>query len=208
MKTDERRWKLYVHINKINGKRYVGITSKQKVEHRWESGSGYKENPHFYSAIQKYGWDGFEHLVLHKSLTKKEANAVERFLISLWHTQDRKYGYNMTSGGEGTPNYHPSEETRAKLSEARRKENLSKETLEKRSLGLKGRKFTAEHKQKIGEANSKPINMYDLSGTFIRSFTSAYEAESILRINHSHISQCCHGHRQTTGGYKWSFAQN
>ena len=65
-----------------------------------------------------------------------------------------------------------------------------------------------EHKQKIGEANSKPINMYDISGTFIRSFVSAYEAEAILRINHSHISQCCHGHRQTTGGYKWSFAQN
>lgn len=51
---------VYVHVNKINGKMYVGITS-QTVEQRWRQGKGYKHCVFFYRAIEKYGWDGFEH---------------------------------------------------------------------------------------------------------------------------------------------------
>ena len=197
---------VYVHINKINGKKYVGITSKPRPENRWEGGNGYKENTHFYAAIQKYGWDGFEHIILFYGMTWQDAIDIEKYLISYWHTQDNRYGYNMTSGGEGTPNCHPSEETRKKLSDAKRKENLSAETLKRRSDGLKGRKFTQTHKDRIGKSNSKAIEMLDLDGRVLRSFPSAQDAERNTGINHSHISQCCNFHRNTTGGYKWRFA--
>lgn len=203
----EKTWKVYVHINRINGKRYVGITSKQKPEHRWNGGRGYKENPHFFSAIEKYGWDSFDHVILFDGLSGEGAKEIEKSLISEWHTQDREYGYNMTSGGDGTPDCHPSAETRAKLSEARRKENLSEETLRRRSEGLRGRVFTDDHKRKIGEANSKPINMFDKSGSYLRSFASAKDAEVACGISHSHISQCCTGKRNSAGGYVWQFAQ-
>lgn len=204
---DDRCWRVYVHINKANGKRYVGITSKPKPESRWESGSGYKENPHFYSAIQKYGWDGFEHVILFDGLSEREAKDTEILLIREWKTQDNTYGYNMTSGGDGTPGYHPSEETRRKLSEARRKENLSEETLRRRSAGLRGRKFSAEHKRKIGDGNSKAIEMLSYDGDFLRAFRSAREVEESIGISHAHISQCCHGQRAHAGGYMWRFAQ-
>ena len=114
----------------------------------------------------------------------------------------------MTSGGDGTPGYYPSAETRAKLSEARKKENLSAETLKRRSDGLKGRKFSDEHKSKIGAGNSKAIDMFDLTGAYLGSFDSAHKAEIELGVSHSHISQCCHGHRASAGGYKWKFAQH
>lgn len=202
----EKKWKVYVHVNKTNGKRYVGITSKPKIEHRWSNGYGYKENPHFYSAIEKYGWDGFEHKVLLSGVSEKEAKMAERMLISIWRTQDAAYGYNMTSGGDGTPDYHPSAETRAKLSNARRRENLSEETLRRRSEGLRGRKFSDEHKRKIGDGNSKRINMFTKDGEFIRSFRAARDAELECGISHAHISQCCHGKRNSAGGYVWQFA--
>lgn len=205
-KTDDN-WKVYVHINKLNNKRYVGVTSKPKVEHRWNSGRGYKENTHFYAAIQKYGWDMFDHIILYDGLSEEEAKNTEQYLISLWSTMDNKYGYNMTLGGDGTRGYYPSMETRAKLSAARRRENLSPETLKRRSEGLRGRKFTDEHKSKIGKANSKKISMYSTNGDFIKTFDSACQAEIETGISHSHISQCCHNQRRTSGGYMWAFAQ-
>lgn len=205
---DHKKWKVYVHINKENGKRYVGVTSKRNPNHRWSNGHGYKENPHFYSAIEKYGWDGFYHFVLADNLPEVMAKNLEKLLIQKWHTQCKEFGYNMTSGGDGTPDYHPSEETRRKLSEAKRRENLSEETLRRRSDGLRGRKFSEEHKRKIGDGNSKRINMYSKSGEYIRSFKSAHEAEVTMNISHSHISQCCNGKRKTTGGYIWKFAQS
>lgn len=207
MKTDG--YCVYVHVNKTNGKRYVGVTSKKNPNHRWNSGRGYIENPHFKLAIDKYGWDGFDHIILEENLSNKDAMRIERELIAKWKTQDRNYGYNMTSGGEGTPDYHPSEETRRKLSEARKKENLSEETLRRRSEGLRGRKFTEEHRRKIGDGNSKAIEMLSKDdGHLIRRFDSAKQAENELGISHCHISQCCNGHRNTSGGYKWRFAQS
>ena len=64
---------VYQHKNKINNKVYIGITS-QIPERRWGSnGCNYKSSPHFYSAIQKYGWDNFEHNILFTNLTKEKA---------------------------------------------------------------------------------------------------------------------------------------
>lgn len=200
-------WMVYVHINKTNSKRYVGITSRKNPYTRWrQNGEGYKENPHFYSAIQKYGWENFDHVILCHELSESIAKDLEKHLINKWNTTDRRYGYNMTCGGEGSLGYHPSDETRKKMAIHSMKENLSEETLKKRSERLRGRKFSDEHKRKIGDGNSKPINMFNKSGDFIRSFSSAKEAEVELGINHSHISQCCNGFRNTTGGYKWKFA--
>ena len=125
----------------------------------------------------------------------------------MWNTMDNKFGYNMTSGGDGTPGFHPSDSTREKLSIARRRENLSEDTLMRRSAGLKGRKFSEEHKRKIGDSNCKSVEMYTIDGVYLRTFRSAHDAENETGVSHSHISQCCHGKRRTTGGYTWKFTQ-
>lgn len=202
----DKQWKVYVHINTINGKKYIGITSKDNPEHRWNHGRGYGENTHFRSAINKYGWDAFRHVILFDGLDEASAKAKEVELISEWRTNNSEFGYNMTIGGDGTSGYYPSTETRQKLSEARKRENLSEETLKRRSDGLRGRKFSDDHKRKIGIANSKAVDMFSLDGLYIRTFSSATDAETITGVSHSHISQCCTGQRRTSGGYKWKFA--
>ena len=62
---------VYMHINKINNKKYIGITC-QKANERWRNGKGYKTG-RFKKSIDKYGWDNFEHIILFDNLTKDEA---------------------------------------------------------------------------------------------------------------------------------------
>lgn len=93
-----RNYKLYIHINKYNNKKYVGITCQQ-VNERWRNGNGYKDNNHFFNSIKKYGWDGFDHIILYENLTQKEAFLLEKIYISALNTI--AHGYNHTAGGEG-----------------------------------------------------------------------------------------------------------
>lgn len=111
---------VYVHINKVNNKRYYGITS-QDVNVRWKNGFGYAKHLPIRRAFDKYGWDNFEHIVLYDNLSDEDAKAIEQNLIAKYKTQDDRYGYNITSGGDGVKGWHPSEETKAKISESAKK---------------------------------------------------------------------------------------
>lgn len=56
-----KNYKVYIHTNIINEKKYVGIT-KQNLKRRWKNGWGYYDKSgrcYFWRAIQKYGWDNF-----------------------------------------------------------------------------------------------------------------------------------------------------
>lgn len=104
---------VYIHTNKINGKKYVGITS-QDPSRRWKNGEGYKRCTYFYNAIQKYGWDNFHHDIVASGLSKDEACSLEKKYISDMKTNHEEYGYNLLSGG--TAGKH-SEVTKKKLRE-------------------------------------------------------------------------------------------
>ena len=66
-----REFTVYMHVSP-NGKRYIGITS-QEPKLRWAGGSGYSDNKHFKSAIDKYGWNNFEHIIVASGLSLKAA---------------------------------------------------------------------------------------------------------------------------------------
>lgn len=87
---------VYVHISPSN-KYYVGIT-KLKPTQRWgKNGCGYKKQG-FYNAIQKYGWNNFEHEIIAEHLTEEEACNMEIALIKALNS-DGENGYNNHCGG-------------------------------------------------------------------------------------------------------------
>lgn len=92
---DETTYTLYEHIFP-NGKRYVGVT-KQNVNARWKNGFGYCTQTKVYEAINKFGWDNIEHIVLEKNLTEEEAHNLERERIIEFDTVEN--GYNTWVGG-------------------------------------------------------------------------------------------------------------
>ena len=83
-----------------NGKKYIGLT-RRKPQRRWGSkGTPYREhNKHFYSAIERYGWNNIKHEILFEGLDKTTAEWYERYYIELYKTTDRRFGYNHAEGG-------------------------------------------------------------------------------------------------------------
>lgn len=154
-------FKVYVHITP-NNKLYFGIT-KMKPEHRWLStGKGYKNCTLFWRAIQKYGWDNIQHIVLLEGLSKEVACECEKYLIAKYKSNIAKYGYNNSLGGEsGSYGYRFTQEQRKKISDSNKGRIVSEETRKKigqaNSIALKGRVVPEEVRRKISEHNTKPF---------------------------------------------------
>lgn len=89
---------VYMHISPSN-KKYIGITKNKPIK-RWDCGRGYKKNKYFWNAIQKYGWDNIEHIILYTELNEQDAKQKEIELISKYNSSDRRYGYNISKGGD------------------------------------------------------------------------------------------------------------
>ncbi len=113
---EQTRYVIYCHTNRVNGKRYVGQTSKT-IGRRWYEHVNAARNNlngcrHFHAAIRKYGPDVFDHEILDIVTSRAGADAAER----VWIKQRRCLvpdGYNLTTGGS-THTQH--EETRRILS--------------------------------------------------------------------------------------------
>lgn len=149
---------IYCHVNKFNGKRYVGQT-KQTLLQRWKThiyaafNAKSKNSKYvFPCAIRKYGKDGWSHEVLEVCATIEEANLAEVKWILFHKTTDREFGYNTEAGGgsEGSR----SEETRSKIAAALSAHYSAPENHAKLSHVMppgmhKGRKLSDEHKEAI-----------------------------------------------------------
>lgn len=215
---------VYSHRNKINGKIYIGITGRDPEERWGKDGNQYKSSPHFYSAIQKYGWDNFEHIILYTGLTKEEACLKEQELIKKFNSIDRRFGYNSTSGGEcGSPNedtkkkiskalmgnknsagHACSEEKKKKISQAQKGKIISLEQRQKMSESAKKRHVPCSEakKQTIKEkSHKKPVYCKELNMVF----ESVQECGRQLNISATTICRVCRGKQQTTGGYHFQY---
>lgn len=125
---EEKKYYVYEHKNKANGKRYIGIT-KINPKARWgNNGIGYKTQ-NFWYAIEKYSWDGFEHNIIEENLTEKEAKEKEKYYIKTYNTIAPN-GYNLTKGGDGSLGLFPSKETKKRQSiSAKNRTDLNKEVI-------------------------------------------------------------------------------
>ena len=94
----DKNYIVYAHVFP-NGKKYIGITERDYLKRWGKNGKNYKGQKVF-DAICYYGWRNVKHYILLKDLTKEEAVAKEIELIDKYKTNDNKYGYNASTGGE------------------------------------------------------------------------------------------------------------
>lgn len=147
---EELQCSAYIHIFK-NDKCYIGQTSTNPND-RWQcNGINYKRQL-VYRAIKKYGWNNTSHIVICNGLTQEEVDEMEVALISLFKSNNREFGYNVSNGGNSVGKH--SEETKKKISKANKGKLRSEETIEKIRKNRKG-KCTGENNGMYGKQHSE-----------------------------------------------------
>lgn len=216
---------IYKVTNQINGKVYIGKTTKD-IQQRWkqhqqDSKRDYCKNRPFYRALNKYGIESF----IIEEIEQCDISILEEREI-YWINYYRSYvgwedcnGYNATLGGDGKTycdynlvyNLWQEGKNNKEIQEIT---HYDHGTIAK-ILYEKG--ISTEKRIERGRiTNRKPVLMYDLiSGIGLKSFHSACEGATYIKENknifastHSistNIARAC-GHKQKSAyGYGWKF---
>ena len=203
-------WTIYKITNKINGKIYVGQTSRP-VEQRWQEHKNGKTNKAHTSpltrAINKYGWENFKTEVIETVNSAEEANIQEQYWIEYYHCAIPKYGkncgYNLTLGGEGTKTITDIQkqailqlwEQQNNITQISNKTHIDRHVI---SEVLTQFGVNCQDKNKHRFYHFHPVYVYNLTGSLIDVFDSLSEtlkeyidipSNSIEEVlNHRHAS--------------------
>lgn len=213
------KYYVYKHTSP-SGKIYIGITHQNPSE-RWLNGRGYKKNKHFHDAIEKYGWNNFKHEILFDSLTHEEANSKEKELILLYKSNDKNYGYNLTSGGDGVAGIKMSDERKKKYQimfsgknnpfygkkhSAKTIALIKKSRKGKKWDYFKGHHHTEEFKKLKSKQmhekysngknpQSKVVIEFDKEGNELNRYFSLCECSRKTGISVGYVSRLCHNNK-------------
>lgn len=122
MKIRSYKYWLYKIENIKNHKKYVGITTNINPKKRWlrHISDAYNVNNQRFKcllsrAIRKYGSNQFYFIILNEYSSFEELIQAEVEFIAKFNSNNTKYGYNLTNGGEGSTGYVITDEHRQKL---------------------------------------------------------------------------------------------
>jgi group I intron endonuclease len=178
---------IYKAENKVNGKIYIGQTVKslkKRIAEHLRSNVGI-----FPRALRKFGPQNFDFSIVETCENQKNLNEREMYWIGFLNCKSPN-GYNLTDGGENPPSQlgaKRSEETIAKLKgnknalgairsiETRAKmgaakvgnkhtlgRNQTDQEKKRRANVMRGRKLSAEHREKLSKAAMARMMVYPM----------------------------------------------
>ena len=220
-----RKYIVYKHTNKINGKSYIGITGINPVK-RWRNGFGYYCQPKFFNAIKKYGWDNFSHEILMFDLSKEQACQAEKKLIE--HFNSIENGYNVSPGGNSmvcaeriaVDKYDPYTGnlicTYPSIALAAEDVNTSDSHITEACQGKHsviagfGWVYHGEEYKKPNTVVRRKLSVQKIdinTGEILRTYKSVKEASLDCSISPSMICLCCNGVCKTGKGFIWRYCE-
>lgn len=188
---------IYKITNMLNGKIYIGQTTRT-LEQRWrEHCSTCSGCTYLHNAITKYGKENFQVEQIDVALDQKELNYKEQYYIAYFSSLAPN-GYNLeTGGGSGK---QLCDETRKKISKFHADVSGKNNPMYK--------KERPEVRERNKRTKGKAVNQFSIDGIFIAQYPSIREAERITGIDNGWISGCCREKYgcKTAGGYVWKYA--
>jgi group I intron endonuclease len=176
---------IYMLENKINGKIYIGQTTRPIHTRLKEHRKGKRNCSAIYNAIQKYGWENFEKD--YYECPDEDLDFDEELLVREMRTLSPN-GYNLREGGGSRGKW--SEESKQNLSEATQgeKNHMYGRTGEKNPLF--GKTLSDDTKKKISEANSGEKNhAYGRTGERHPMYGKTHNDETKRKMSEAQIGK-------------------
>lgn len=199
---------VYLIWNMINGKKYVGQTTKT-VKKRFNQHACLNKYP-IGMAIYKYGRKKFRYGIIKTCYSKEELNYWEKFYIAALRSKCPT-GYNRTDGGEGTSGNFCTDETRKKKSAAvmgeknpfwgKHHTEESRKIISKSRIGNKswtGRHYTAKENAKISASKRGETPYKNLLAEMDKRNLSYNALAKLLTLNHETVSSKMRGEQNFT----------
>lgn len=179
---------VYAIYNLVNGKIYIGKTEKADLNYRWKQHcvSAFTTNSQYYihRALRKYGKGAFIVVRISDAPCREDLDPMERYFIEKYRSNDPRFGYNMTAGGEGHSTPH-TDETKRLMSKRHLGVPLSSSHRENMVFG--NRTEEAKEKNRLSHLgiNSTPERIASIKAAWTPEKRAAFSER--LRQNPSHI---------------------
>ena len=200
---------IYKMTNNINGKIYVGQTTRSLEERMGEHKRHSKVLVD--KEISKYGFENFSVEVVDHADTAEELDEKERKWIAFYDCKIPN-GYNLCKGGSTTEEYHHTDEAKAKMSKAKKGKYTGKEnpffgkhhSAEQRAKWSRERK--GKYNSRLTEASLAKLRKKVRNITTGKEFNSIKEAAEYYGIFGTHISRSAK-HGAKTHGCRWEYIE-
>lgn len=229
---------VYVITNKINHKKYVGITTKT-IEERWKEHiriafSNSKDSKAlFKKAIKKYGVENWLVEELEQCENIEQLKEREQYWIKILNSyafDENGWGYNSTRGGDLPPEFTQTPVCICDI--------LQGTILFSCDSIKKAEKITGVRIEKIGEPDitsggycilyQKQLNgktqeeikniiqdlyphlvyQLDLQGNIVNLYRNTVEASKTINCSNGNLIMACQGKRRLCHGFQWAYRNN
>lgn len=200
---------IYKITNKINNKIYIGKTCRS-ISIRWKehcSKANQKDKFYLHNAILKYGKENFIIEKIDETDDEKTINQLEQYWINFYNSNNKKYGYNLTNGGEGNQKYNWNEFRELWDNGYSIKEIANIYNCDRHTIGESLKEYkNYSYKESLSRSNSLKISVdkYDNNKHLLKTYTSITEAAIDNNCSTTTISKCIKDKKYSAIGYYWS----
>lgn len=198
---------VYIWINKVNNKKYIGSHIGTVDDGYIGSGVIFKQ------AVAKYGIDNFERVILEHVDLNENVRDREQHYLDLFNAANDRSFYNVKAkAGGGFELINDDPVRKQQCNEINREKALKRFAEGKHPRGMAGKHHTEETKQKKREISNvttrhlwRPVLQYDLEGNLVAKHESITHGARAVRGQPSNIKYAIEGKFQTAYKHVWKY---